>query len=957
MDIGKWILAAFGVVVVVVLIAVPTAILLNDDKTESQRTFTLEDYFNGTGKSKSYNMRWVSDDEYIHKTGEGSLHLINAATGNGSEFVNQQIFSRVAAFDYMVSADRKYVCFLSNYTKLWRHSYTASYSIYDLEKSDFVNTDIPHEVQYLEWSPTGHKLAFVWEYNVYVKETPTSAFKKVTTDGAHNLILNGIPDWVYEEEMFSTNFALWWSPNGRFVAYAKFNDSEVHNIEYSWYGEGQYPETVFIPYPKAGTPNPTVKLFVFDTNSSMTNEVLVPSAVGEGEHYLSTVTWASEERVAVQWQKRTQNYVILQTYDFNGTAWLDSSLSQTITSSTGWVGHFSPDQPVFRTDGGSCYYVMSDSAQFKHLVYFSGTQKTFLTSGNWEVTSILKVTKDAVYFLSNEHNASPGQRNVYKITINGASHSERECLTCTLNEERCKYNSAMFSTEGTYYLMSCSGPGLPLYTLRNSQDGTEVRVLEDNRDLENNLQSIAMPSVTHGTLKIGEFELWYQMTLPPNFDKSNKYPLLIDVYAGPCSQKSDFRFRVGWSTYLASTEKVIVASFDGRGSGYQGDKIMHALYKRLGTYEVEDQITATRQFIDMGFIDKDRVAIWGWSYGGYVTSMVMGAGSGVFKCGMAVAPVSKWEYYDSIYTERYMLTPAENQAFYDNSTVMGRAKNFKSVKYLLVHGTADDNVHFQQSAQISNALVDEQVDFDAMWYTDEDHGLGGSANQHVYTHLISILLSHTSMMALIWRYFGTSPSLSKHERFHPERGLKALEPKEAVTMKAVQYLAGLLLLLFVQLSICVPLQDDSTSTETVESLLARGQGFTTAKRHSEGTFSNDYSKYLETRRAQDFVQWLMNSKRNGGSAKRHAEGTYTSDVSSYLQDQAAQNFVAWLKSGQPKQDVANNRGANLPRRRHVDGSFTSDVNKVLDSIAAKEYLQWVMNSKTSGTSGKRGGNQ
>ncbi|XP_026120442.1 glucagon [Carassius auratus] len=176
-------------------------------------------------------------------------------------------------------------------------------------------------------------------------------------------------------------------------------------------------------------------------------------------------------------------------------------------------------------------------------------------------------------------------------------------------------------------------------------------------------------------------------------------------------------------------------------------------------------------------------------------------------------------------------------------------------------------------------------------------------------------------------------------------------------MKGAQYLAGLLLLLFVQNSICVPLQDDHTSTETVEGLLARGQGFTTAKRHSEGTFSNDYSKYLETRRAQDFVEWLMNSKSNGGLAKRHAEGTYTSDISSFLRDQAAQNFVAWLKSGQPKQDLADTRGANLPHRRHVDGSFTSDVNKVLDSIAAKEYLQWVMNSKTSGTSGKRGGNQ
>uniref|UniRef100_A0A671T5T1 Dipeptidyl peptidase 4-like n=1 Tax=Sinocyclocheilus anshuiensis TaxID=1608454 RepID=A0A671T5T1_9TELE len=662
-----------------------------------------------------------ADDEYLHKTGEGSLHLISATTGNGSEFVNQQIFSRVAAFDYMVSADRKYVCFLSNYTKLWRHSYTASYSIYDLEKGDFINTDIPHEVQYLAWSPTGHKLAFVWKNNVYVKETPTSAFKQVTTDGAHNLILN--------EEMFSTNFALWWSPNGRFVAYAKFNDSGVHNIEYTWYGEGQYPETVLIPYPKAGTPNPTVKLFVFDTNTSTTNEVLVPSVVGAGEHYLSTVTWASDEQIAVQWQKRTQNYVVLKTYDFNGDVWTESSL-------------FSPDEPVFRPDGSSCYYIMSDEEHFKHLVYFSGTEKKFLTRGKWEVTSILKVTNDAVYYVSNEHNASPGQRNVYKITINDASHSERECLTCTLNADRCKYNSALFSTEGTYYLMSCSGMSCIFIFYSTSLYAKYIKhtkekiILEDNKDLENALQNIAMPSVTHGTLKIGDFDLWYQMMLPPKFDKSKKYPLLIDVYAGPCSQKSDFRFRVGWSTYLASTENVIVASFDGRGSGYQGDKIMHALYKRLGTYEVEDQITAARQFIDMGYIDKNRIAIWGWSYGGYVTSMVLGAGSGVFKCGMAVAPVSKWNYYGMFYVFWSMQITCK---LWSNSTVMERAKNFKSVQYLLVHGTADDNVHFQQAAQISKALVDEQVDFDAMWYTDEDHGLGGSSNQHVYTHMSHFL--------------------------------------------------------------------------------------------------------------------------------------------------------------------------------------------------------------------------
>ncbi|XP_066512016.1 dipeptidyl peptidase 4-like [Hoplias malabaricus] len=740
MNAWKIVLAVLGVAVVVTLIAVPTAIFLNEKKEGSQRTFTMNDYFNSSIRARSYNLRWLSDDEYLHKTPVGSVFLFNVSSENGQDFLSRQIFDQVEAFDYMVSADRKFVCFLSNYTKLWRHSYSASYHIYDRENETFINSDIPHEVQYLEWSPAGHKLAYVWDYNVYVKASPSSSSQQVTFNGAHNQILNGIPDWVYEEEMYSTNHALWWSPTGRYLAFAEFNDTSVHAIEYSWYGVGQYPQTVIIPYPKPGTPNPTVRLFVADTtNVSRIMEVVVPEALRAGEHYLSTVTWATNESIAVQWQNRTQNYVILQLYELNGDIWRETT-GINVTSSTGWVGRFSPSDPVFRPDGSSFYYITSDSSGFKHLHHFNGNTIIPITSGLWEVSSILKVTNHVIYFVSTEYNSSPGQRNVYKISIQGSTHSDRTCLTCTLNEDRCKYNSAYFSTEGTYYRMDCSGPGLPLYILRDSRGpGSEIKVLEDNKNLESILQDFAMPSITHGTLKIGEFDLWYQMILPPKFDKSKKYPLLIDVYAGPCSQKSDFRFRIDWSTYLASTENIIVASFDGRGSGYQGDKIMHSIYKRLGTYEVEDQITAARHFINLGYVNKEKIAIWGWSYGGYVTSMVLGAGSGVFKCGMAVAPVSKWEYYDSIYTERYMLTPAQNQAFYDNSTVTGRAKNFKSVQYLLVHGTADDNVHFQQAAQISKALVNEQVDFDSMWYTDEDHSLGGSANHHVYTHMTHFL--------------------------------------------------------------------------------------------------------------------------------------------------------------------------------------------------------------------------
>ncbi|XP_029927063.1 dipeptidyl peptidase 4-like isoform X2 [Myripristis murdjan] len=734
-SIGKVLLGVFGVAVVIILIAVPTAIYLNEDgSSENKRTFTLDDVFNSSLKPTSYNMRWISDHEYLHKK-DGSVFLHDAKTGAASEFLSSMTFQQFDAYDYQLSADRQYVAFISNYTSLWRHSFTASYSLcYQANGSLLSTPDIPHEIQYFAWAPEGNKLAFVLKNNVYVKTSPTSPAQQVTFNGKENQIYNGIPDWVYEEEMFSSNQGLWWSPGGKHVAYGEFNDTEVHTIEYSWYGEGQYPHTVIIPYPKAGSPNPVVKLFVVDTaNTTKITQVVVPASFGSGDHYLVSVTWVTDEVLAVQWLKRKQNHLIIQLYRFDGNNW-NTEEKLELMSSTGWLGRFSPPDPVFATDKNSYYLVASDTNGYKHLHHVVGGKATPLTSGAWEVIEIVKVTADAVYYLSNEHNSKPGGNNVYKWTSQG-----HKCLTCNFKEEACQYNSAYFSHNASFYRMECQGPDIPYYVLMDNKEEKELRVLQNNSQFQDLISDIQMPTVSRDKIKIGEFDLWYQMTFPPGFDKSKKYPLLIDVYAGPASQKVTYRHSVSWSTYLASTEKVIVASFDGRGSGYQGDKIMHQLYQRLGTYEVEDQITAARKFTEMGFIDKDRIAIWGWSYGGYVTSMALGAGTGVFKCGMAVAPVSKWEYYDAIYTERYMNQPFENLVNYNNSTVTARAKNFHSVQYLLIHGTADDNVHFQQAAQISKALVDEQVDFEAMWYTDKNHGLQGSAYQHVYTHMTHFL--------------------------------------------------------------------------------------------------------------------------------------------------------------------------------------------------------------------------
>uniref|UniRef100_A0A8D2L7V0 Dipeptidyl peptidase 4 n=1 Tax=Varanus komodoensis TaxID=61221 RepID=A0A8D2L7V0_VARKO len=534
---------------------------------------------------------------------------------------------------------------------------------------------LPQDIQYISWSPVGHKLAFVWHNNIYVKETPDSPHINITTNGEENKIFNGLADWVYEEEMFGTHSALWWSPNGRFLAYAEINDTDVPVIEYSFYSEDtlQYPRTIRIPYPKAGATNPTVRLFIVNTESHSiftSTEILAPSNMA-GDHYLSVVTWVTDERICLQWLRRIQNFSILEICDYNmqSGAWQCPENKKRIEESkTGWIGRVST--PHFASDNSSYYKIMSDKDGYKHIHYINGTGVSKI---DIKVFSVLNVMLPFSFY------------HVCRVELKHGL--KKTCISCTLEQERCMYYSVAFSPGARYFKLNCYGEYIIVKEVENSRH--KISLVSSHR------------------------------------------------YAGPCSQKADAAFRINWATYLASTEQIIVASFDGRGSGYQGDKILHAIYRRLGTYEVEDQILAAKQFAEMSFVDKNRIAIWGWSYGGYVTSMVLGSGSGVFKCGIAVAPVSRWQYYDSIYTERYMGLPEKNDNLqnYENSTVMARAKNFKEVDYLLIHGTADDNVHFQQAAQISKALVDAHVDFQAMWYTDKDHGIGGEAHSHIYTHM------------------------------------------------------------------------------------------------------------------------------------------------------------------------------------------------------------------------------
>ncbi|XP_026645819.1 prolyl endopeptidase FAP [Microtus ochrogaster] len=750
-----WLKTVFGVATLAALALLVICIVLRPSRVHNperntRRALTLKDILNGTFSYKTFFPNWISAQEYLHQSTDDNIVLYNIETGESYVILSNSTMKSVNASDYGLSPDRQFAYLESDYSKLWRYSYTATYYIYDLRNGEFVRGyELPRPIQYLCWSPVGSKLAYVYQNNIYLKQRPGDPPFQITHTGRENKIFNGIPDWVYEEEMLAAKYALWWSPNGKFLAYAEFNDSDIPIIAYSYYGDGQYPRTINIPYPKAGAKNPVVRIFIVDTTYPHhvgPIEVPVPDMIASSDYYFSWLTWVTDERICLQWLKRVQNVSVLSICDFREDwhSWDCPKTQEHIEESrTGWAGGFFVSTPAFSYDAISYYKIFSDKDGYKHIHYIKDTVENAIqiTSGKWEAIYIFRVTQDSLFYSSNEFEGYPGRRNIYRISI-GNSPPSKKCVTCHLRKERCQYYTASFSYDAKYYALVCYGPGLPISTLHDGRTDQEIQILEENKELENALRNIQLPTEEIKKLDDGEITLWYKMILPPQFDRSKKYPLLIQVYGGPCSQSVKSVFAVHWITYLASKEGIVVALVDGRGTAFQGDKFLYAVYRKLGVYEVEDQITAVRKFIEMGFIDEKRIAIWGWSYGGYVSSLALASGTGLFKCGIAVAPVSSWEYYASIYTERFMGLPTkdDNLAHYKNSTVMARAEYFRNVDYLLIHGTADDNVHFQNSAQIAKALVNAQVDFQAMWYSDQNHGLSsrGSTN-HLYIHMTHFL--------------------------------------------------------------------------------------------------------------------------------------------------------------------------------------------------------------------------
>ena len=665
--------------------------------------------------------------KYSFRTGKAVEVLFDATTARECPF---------KTFDsYLFSPKGDKLLIATETTPIYRRSFTAVYYLYSLQRN--IDGKINNIVEPLSdggpqqvpvFSPDGNMVAFVRDNNIFlVKLLYGNSESQVTEDGQRNRILNGIPDWVYEEE-FAYNRALEFSADSKMLAYVRFDESDVPSYSFQQYkGEApslneyaKYPGLYTYKYPKTGEANSKVSVHTFDIKSKVTRRINVPL---DNDGYIPRICFTPDpEKLAILTLNRHQNRLELYFANPRSTVCklaLRDESDTYIKESTFDYLHFYPDGFTFA----------SDKSGFNHLYWYdmNGTLKRQITSGNFEVTSFQGYDADegAFYYTSNE--GSPLRTAVYKTDRKGKK---------TKLSAQAGTNSALFSTDMKYYLNRYSNAETPTVITLNDNKGRVLATLEDNRALKDKLAEYNVPRKEFFTFTTSDgVELNGWMMKPTAFDEGRKYPVLMYQYGGPGSQLVLDAFSISWETYMAGQGYVVVC-VDGRGTGGRGAEFEKCTYLSLGVKEARDQAEAARYLSALPFVDKENIGIWGWSYGGYMTLMSMSQGEeNVFKAGVAVAAVTDWNYYDTIYGERFMRTPQENADGYRAASAIERADKLGG-SLLLVHGIADDNVHFQNFAEYSERLVQLGKQFEQQIYTNRNHGIaGGNTRMHLYTRL------------------------------------------------------------------------------------------------------------------------------------------------------------------------------------------------------------------------------
>ncbi|KAI1814383.1 dipeptidyl peptidase IV N-terminal region-domain-containing protein [Poronia punctata] len=658
------------------------------------------------------------------------------------------------------SPDLKKVLIATYGKNVWRHSFIATYWIFDVETQTaepLDPKDAGRRVQLAQWSPKSDAISFTSANNLYVRHLDSKEVVQITKDGGPEFFY-GIPDWVYEEEVFSDNSATWWSGNGDFIAFLRTNETLVPEYPIQYFidrpseeqppqGQEAYPEVQQIKYPKAGSPNPFVDLLFYDMAKGDTFSVEIEGGFAADDLLITDITWAGS-KVLIKETNRVSDVMRVVLVDVTTRTGKTVRTVDTGEIDGGWfeISHDTTYIPADRENGrqedGYLDTVIHEDGD--HLAYFSpldASEPVMLTSGKWEVVggpSAVDLKNNLAYFVATKESSI--QRHIYSVKFDG---SDLKPLTDTTKEG---YYSASFSRKAGYALVTYHGPNVPTQKVISTPGNPDQYeyVIEENKDLADKAKKHELPLLEYGTVTVDDIELNYLERRPPHFDAHKQYPVLFQQYSGPGSQSVAKKFAVDFQSYVAAALGYIVVTVDGRGTGFIGRKARVMVRKNLGEWEAHDQIAAAKIWAAKPYTDETKMAIWGWSYGGFQTLKTLERDGGeTFKYGMAVAPVTDWRYYDSIYTERYMLTPQENEAGYEASAINNVTSLGGNVRFLIMHGVADDNVHMQNTLTLLDKLDLARIEnYDLHMFPDSNHGIYfHNANRIVYDKLSNWLIN------------------------------------------------------------------------------------------------------------------------------------------------------------------------------------------------------------------------
>lgn len=709
---------------------------------------TLQDVAQGTYRAQNiYGLKPMLDGEHYTQISSDHKRIVKYSfkTGKEVEAIFDVTKARDCNFktfdDYILSPDEKLILIQTETKPIYRHSFTAVYYIYNVKNNTLepLSNNGPQQVPL--FSPDGNQIAFVRNNNIFlVKLLFGNSESQVTKDGEYNKVLNGIPDWVYEEE-FSFNRAFDFSADSKMIAYIRFDESQVPMFSFPWYkgmapakeDYATYPGKYEYKYPKAGETNSTVTVHTYDIKSHVTRQMDLPL---DKDGYIPRIKFTSDpEKLAIMTLNRHQNR-------------FDLYLANPRSATCKVAIRDEAEQYIKEQEYGSIAFypnhivLMSERDGYNHLYLYTiaGNLVRQITKGNFEVTDFLGYDEanGTTYYASNE--GSPLRTAIYKIDSKGKK---------TKLSTKEGTNNALFSKNFAYFINTYSSKDTPTEITLNDSKGRELVTLLDNKQLKSQLIHLNMPTKEFFTFKTSQgVELNGWMMKPANFDPNKKYPVIMHQYSGPGSQQVLDKWGIGsfgdggmFEAYMCDKGYIMVC-VDGRGTGGRGAAFEKCTYLFLGVKESEDQVETARYLGTLPYVDGSRIGIWGWSFGGYNTLMSMSDGSGAFKAGVAIAAPSDWRFYDTVYTERFMRTPKENGDGYNAGSAISRASKLQG-KLLLIHGTADDNVHYQNAAEYSEALVQANKQFDMQVYTNRNHSIfGGNTRNHLMNRVANFFLEN-----------------------------------------------------------------------------------------------------------------------------------------------------------------------------------------------------------------------